>query len=202
MKKAELIFVISLALFLVISGVKDVRRDYDHLRESVVRIHILANSDSEEDQALKLEVRDEILSYTDQWLSECKSVSEARDILEGRMDEIQQIAAEKIRNCGYDYPAESELVNMRFDDRVYGNITMPEGNYDAVRVTIGEAAGHNWWCVMYPPLCIPAAGDELDIADYSGYFTEGEIDIMKNCSRYKVRLKCAELIDMFSGSEK
>jgi hypothetical protein len=79
------------------------------------------------------------------------------------------------------YTTKSEVVEMKFDDRVYDDITMPHGKYTAVRVTIGTASGHNWWCVMYPPLCIPASGGELNIDDYDMYFTEGEIDIMKNC---------------------
>lgn len=194
-KKAEIAFVAILVIYLAISGIRDFSSDYSHLQNNVVRIHILANSDSEEDQNLKLNVRDEILSYTNNWLSGCASAKQAREILGSKIDQINQIAQEKVSASGYSYTTQSGLVDMEFDDRTYGDITMPHGLYSAVRVTIGEAAGHNWWCVMYPPLCVPAASGVLNIDDYDEYFTDGEMDILKNCGKYKVKFRCVEMFN-------
>lgn len=193
MKKFEFIFIAVIFLYLAASGIKGFSNDYQDLQNDVVRIHILANSDTEQDQNLKLQVRDRILEYTSGWVSGCSSAAEAEEIFSARIDEINSIAQEMVHECGYEYTTSSEVIRMDFDDRVYGNITMPHGSYKAVRVKIGSAGGHNWWCVMYPPLCVPAAGAEVNIDDYSGYFTEGEIDIMKNCDKYQLKLKCAEI---------
>lgn len=197
MKKLEFIFVLALAVYLIISGldIEGFSKDYNSLQDNVVRIHILANSDEKYDQELKLAVRDRILEYTNGWLSGCSSADEAIAVLSTRIDEINNIAQAKVNECGYSYTTKSEVVEMKFDDRVYDDITMPHGKYTAVRVTIGTASGHNWWCVMYPPLCIPASGGELNIDDYDMYFTEGEIDIMKNCKDYEIKFRIAEVYD-------
>lgn len=193
MKKFEFIFVSLLAVYLFVSGVRAVSDDYASLQNDVIRIHILANSDSDEDQALKLQVRDRILECTDGWADECENADEAETIFASRIDEINSIAQQYVYDSGYSYLTSAEVVRMNFDDREYGNITMPEGNYRAVRITIGNAEGHNWWCVMYPPLCVPAAGGETDIDDFGDYFTDGEIDIMKNFGKYRIKLRCAEI---------
>ena len=95
---------------------------------------------------------------------------------------------------GFTYDVEAELVEMPFDERVYEDLTMPAGVYEALRITIGEAEGHNWWCVMYPPLCIPAAESVRSDADQAeAYFDQGEYDLLTNPRRYRARLKCAEV---------
>ncbi len=197
MKKLEFIFVIGLAVYLMISGldIEGFSKDYNDLQNDVVRIHILANSDRENDQTLKLSVRDRILEHTNGWLSGCEDKNSAVEVISSRIDEINGIAQQMVYECGYDYQTKTEVVEMEFDDRVYGDITMPRGSYTALRVTIGEAQGHNWWCVMYPPLCIPASGGSLDIDDYDMYFTEGEIDIMKNCNDYEIKFRISEIYD-------
>ena len=111
-----------------------------------------------------------------------------------KLNEINDIVLEVIHENGYNYTAQTQLVNMEFDTREYGDITMPAGKYDALRVTIGEAEGHNWWCVMYPPLCIPAAEKvESDEKTAEDYFDTEELDIMKNPEKYEVRFKCVEM---------
>lgn len=193
MKKAEFIFVAILVIYLGISGIRTFNNDYQELQNDVVRIHILANSDSDEDQVLKLKVRDKVLEYTNGWVENCSNADEAEQIFLARIDEINSIAQNTVDECGYGYMTSSEVTHMKFDNRKYGNITMPEGTYKAVRITIGSAEGHNWWCVMYPPLCIPASCGELDINDYNRYFTDGEIDIIENCNKYTIKLRCAEI---------
>ena len=99
-----------------------------------------------------------------------------------------------VQEQGFTYDVEAELVEMPFDERVYEDLTMPAGEYEALRITIGEAEGHNWWCVMYPPLCIPAAESVRSDADQAeAYFDQGEYDLLTNPRRYRARLKCAEV---------
>ena len=190
MKKLEFIFVLALAVYLIISGldIEGFSKDYNSLQDNVVRIHILANSDEKYDQELKLAVRNRILEYTNGWLSGCSSADEAIAVLSTRIDEINNIAQAKVNECGYSYTTKSEVVEMKFDDRVYDDITMPHGKYTAVRVTIGTASGHNWWCVMYPPLCIPVAVKVTESEEVKeDFFSEEEIEIMEKPKKFKVR---------------
>ena len=161
--------------------------EYNSLRDDVLRVHILANSDSEADQELKLEVRDAILDECSGLFGGVKSLDETEIIAIDNMDYIRSVAQKTVREKGYDYDVRCELVNMEFDSRVYDDITMPAGSYEALRITIGDAGGKNWWCVMYPPLCIPVAEENL-----CDYFSEEEIDMMKNPQKYEVKFKCAE----------
>lgn len=157
-------------------------------------MHILANSDTEYDQNLKLKVRDKLLENSNEIFGGCENLEEMKIRANEKLDEINDIVLDVIHANGYNYTAQTQLVNMEFDAREYGDITMPAGKYDALRVTIGEAEGHNWWCVMYPPLCIPAAEKvESDEQAAEDYFEAEELDIMKNPDKYEVRFKCVEL---------
>lgn len=158
----------------------------DELRGSVLRLHILAESDSEYDQNLKIKVRDRLLESD--IFSGAESLEEAEKLAEDRLPEIIDIAERTLRENGCYVPVTAELTDMDFDERVYGNITMPSGNYRALRIKIGSARGHNWWCVMYPPLCIPSACEVEENEDAEEvFFTEKEIDIMNRPEKYKVR---------------
>ncbi len=127
------------------------------ISREVVRLHILANSDSEEDQRLKLTVRDAVLRLcADIYPGSCTK-EEAESLLRKKLPQIEAEARRVVRECGYDYPVRGELVNMYFTTRTYGNVTLPAGKYDALRIEIGSGQGHNWWCVMFPPICVGAA---------------------------------------------
>ncbi|MDR1559419.1 MAG: stage II sporulation protein R [Clostridiales bacterium] len=123
------------------------------LARSVIRFHVLANSDSAEDQALKLEVRDAILSRLETELSASRSVDETRRIIESKLPMIESDAAAFIKDRGYNYPVKASLTKDFFPTKTYGDITFFPGEYEALRVVIGEGEGRNWWCVMFPPLC-------------------------------------------------
>lgn len=123
------------------------------IADSVFRLHILANSDSEEDQSLKLKVRDNILEYMKEISSDASSKEEIMTIMEENLDAFEGIALETINAEGYDYDVNLEIGNFDFPTKTYGDISLPAGMYDALRVEIGEAKGHNWWCVMFPTLC-------------------------------------------------
>lgn len=120
----------------------------------VFRFHILANSDSEEDQVLKLKVRDKVLEKTKILFDTANSKSDAEEFVKANLETIEKIAQNEVYKNGYNYPVKAEVVNMHFDTRYYESYTLPSGMYDALRITIGNAKGHNWWCVMYPSICI------------------------------------------------
>lgn len=119
----------------------------------VVRFHVLANSDSEADQALKLEVRDKILAEYGALLGECESKEESLAALEGAQQAISETALAAVRTAGYDYPVRVSLVREEFPLKQYDELTFPAGVYDALRIEIGAGAGQNWWCVCYPQMC-------------------------------------------------
>ena len=164
-------------------------RKLDELRGSVLRLHILANSDSDEDQRLKLKVRDELLGSG--LFSGAEELEDAERIALGKLSEIEETAERVLRSYGCDYTVTAELADTDFDERCYGGITMPAGRYRALRIKIGKAEGHNWWCVMYPPLCIPAAcGTEKVSEDRSAEeesFDEKELDILHKPKKYRIR---------------
>ncbi len=167
------------------------------IRDNTLRLHIIANSDSDEDQRLKLAVRDAILGeYSAELAGGDKSdamISAGR--LLGR---VEQTANEALRLNGSWQTAKAELVRMYFPTKKYGSVTMPAGVYDALRVRIGSASGKNWWCVMFPPLCLPAAMDEDELdAELEHQFGAEGLDAIKKADapRYRVRFALLELIE-------
>lgn len=127
--------------------------DYNDVKDSLIRFHVIANSDSEEDQNLKLKVKDKVIDYLYPYLSNSKSLEESREIINEKMNKVKEIAEETIKNNNYNYCVKVELSRENFPDKSYGNITLPQGNYEAFRIIIGSGQGKNWWCVMFPPLC-------------------------------------------------
>ena len=123
------------------------------LSNAVFRLHVLANSDSEEDQHLKIKVRDALLSYMNTLSSNCNTKEEAIQIANQHKNEFQTIAENIIVENGYNYPVQIKINNFYFPTKSYGDISLPAGYYDALRVEIGNAKGKNWWCVLYPSLC-------------------------------------------------
>ncbi|MBU7005601.1 stage II sporulation protein R [Phosphitispora fastidiosa] len=120
---------------------------------NLIRFHVIANSDSERDQALKRKVRDLIVREMTSEFSKAKNLDDARKIAQGHLEEIESIAAEEVKAWGEDYPVNVQLGNFDFPVKSYGDLTLPAGNYEAVRVVIGHGQGANWWCVLFPPLC-------------------------------------------------
>lgn len=122
-------------------------------RQNLIRLHIIANSDSATDQALKLAVRDEIIKRTSQMFRGAKSARSARDIVRENLRLIEMIGQAKVYAAGFDYPVRVQLGRYDFPAKTYGSLMLPPGKYQAVRVVIGEGKGKNWWCVLFPPLC-------------------------------------------------
>ena len=151
----KMIFILAFLLFLytglcAFSYAKSTSSD---IADSVFRLHVLANSDSSEDQALKYKVRDSLLDYMNSICSETTSKDEAISIASSHLDDFKKIAEDTIEANGYNYTVQVQIGNFEFPTKTYGDISLPAGYYDALRVNIGEAKGQNWWCVMFPPLC-------------------------------------------------
>ena len=174
-----------IALFVCFSGLAS---ESEAISDQVLRLHILANSDSDEDQALKLKVRDAILEEYDFGMVD--DLAEAEQYAYDHLDDITQTAQQVVYQEGYDYPVHAELVNMFFDTREYDDFTMPAGRYDALRITIGDAQGHNWWCVLYPPLCVPAAELEQELEET---LTEDQCDLIEDSPKYDIRFAVIDL---------
>ena len=159
----------------------------------VLRLHILANSDTAEDQELKLQVRDRILQGSAGLLDGVKGLEEAQERVEAAMPVLLEAAQDEISQRGYDYSVSMELASTAFNTRVYGDVTLPAGTYQALQVKIGEAEGKNWWCVLFPALCLPAAEDPAQLEDV---LTQGEMDIVAG-GGYQVRFKVLEWLEGF-----
>lgn len=123
------------------------------ISESILRLHVVANSDSEEDQAVKKEIRDDILVYMKDNMKNESSLAEAKSFINEHLGEIEKIAQSKLNQKGLPYGARAVLGDFNFPTKVYGDVAIPAGNYQALRVVLGEGSGANWWCVLFPPLC-------------------------------------------------
>ena len=163
----------------------------EEIRNDVFRLHVIANSDSEEDQALKLRVRDAVLEYTGELFFECRGKGESINRAESRLGEIKSLCCKTVRESGYTYPVDVYITKMYFGTRVYDSFTLPAGEYDTLRIVIGKGEGHNWWCVLFPALCLPGAtGDELRTV-----MNDNEADIVSSGEKYEIRFKFVEWIE-------
>lgn len=153
----EIAAVIGLCFAVLIGVIGSFSDRCEAVRQEVVRLHILANSDSAEDQALKLAVRDRLLAESELLTADAENHTDALAAYQAALPQIEQLAKETIVAAGRDDTVTAQMVRMRFDTRQYDDYTLPAGTYDAVQIRIGEAKGKNWWCVLYPPLCLSAA---------------------------------------------
>ncbi len=188
--KLAVIAALTLVFALFIENMSDFYFKCSEIRENTIRLHVIANSDSAADQELKLIVRDAIIdnfSAADSALDK----SQAEDIIKGNLSEIIAEAQEVVRSNGYEYTVGAELCTMYFDTKDYGSFTMPAGEYDALRIIIGSGSGRNWWCVMFPPLCLPASQENVNINEYFGDSSE----ILVKKPKYKVKFAIVELYE-------
>lgn len=165
MKRMELAMLIGLICAIFLGSTAAFAETCTDLQNRVVRLHILANSDGEADQALKLRVRDAVLEASGDLFSTPCTTEEAKALALGELPQLEAVGQAVVEEAGYDYPVRAELVEMYFSTRHYENFDLPAGEYTAVRMTIGSGAGRNWWCVLYPPMCVqvaqPAGSQEL-----------------------------------------
>ena len=166
------------------------------IRQRVVRLHVLANSDSETDQALKLKVRDAVVEAAAGLFDGAEDADQALNLAREKLPELEEVARQTVKAEGYDYPVKAKLVNMYFTTRSYeDSVTLPAGMYNALRITIGEAEGKNWWCVVFPPICVSAASGHKDLSDV---LDQEQEEIVTEPQKYEVRLKIVEIIESIS----
>lgn len=201
MKKKALFFFV-LAIFVLIFTAASYSRGFgEDLAGSVIRLHVLANSDSEEDQSLKLRVRDRILKDGRELFKNAKTEEEARRILSENTEFLTNSALDEIRCAGYAYPVAINIGKYNFPMKIYENYAFPSGEYEAVRVEIGRAEGQNWWCVMFPPLCfVDGTVDKKDAEEkLRAALTEEEFNIISSGGDVDLRFK---VVDVFQSSFK
>ncbi len=170
--KNAIVLAILIFTFLLFSAISYVRAISKDLSSSVFRLHVIANSDSKEDQDLKYKVRDALISYMNELCANTSSKSEAIIIANNHISDFKRIAHKVIKDNGFNYDVNVEIKNFEFPTKSYGDISLPSGYYDALRVKIGSASGQNWWCVMFPPLCF------VDVT--SGVVPEESKESLKN----------------------
>ncbi|MCM1363993.1 MAG: stage II sporulation protein R [Faecalibacterium sp.] len=173
----------------VILSMADFEGDCKNIRQEVLRLHVIANSDSFDDQLLKLKVRDCVLEEGKSIFGASQTKQSAESVIISNIELLRNAAQEEINRSGYDYSVSVEVGKSRFPTKTYGDVTLPAGEYDAVRVVIGEGSGKNWWCVMFPPLCLPAAGENVKLDDV---MSEDELKLVESDPKYEVRFWLVE----------
>lgn len=173
----------------------------DSISKQLIRFHVVANSDTTDDQLLKQKVRDEVIEFIEPLLSECETVEDTRYILEGSLPVIKEISQEVVEDWGKDYQVYVALDKANFPTKSYGDVVLPAGEYEACRIIIGEGKGENWWCVMYPPLCyldvatgvVPLEGKE----QLENGLNEEQYKLItdRDDKNYEVRFKLVESIN-------
>ncbi len=190
-QKIRLSIVIGIILSMVLSIV-GFASDCEDIRQSVLRLHVIAASDTDADQALKLKVRDAVLTAGADIFDGSVNVDNAVEKLTPRLHELESAAEKTVRENGCNYDVDVTLSREFFNTRTYEDITLPAGKYLAVRVVIDEGQGQNWWCVMFPSLCLSAARVHTDIDDV---LDEKGVRIVEKNPRYEPRFKIIELIE-------
>lgn len=192
MKKFKLFEISLLVGFLiaVIFSITSFAETCEEVRGDVLRLHVLANSDSEEDQQLKLKVRDALLKAGKNIFNGSVTRENAEEKIREEKEILIHTARKVIEENGFDYDVEICVTEEFFTTRTYENVTLPAGKYMAVRVLIGESKGKNWWCVMFPPLCIPAAQPDISL-----FFTEDEVKLVESDPRYEMRFRIVEIYE-------
>ena len=151
------ILVISTVIGLVCTFVLTNKTNADTLQQDIagkiLRFHVIANSDSEEDQSLKLKVKNAVVEYLNPYFNESMSLEESKEVINEHYDDIMLLCRHIITENGYDYEVNASITTCYFPIKSYGDVTLPAGDYEAFRIEIGSSEGKNWWCILYPPLC-------------------------------------------------
>lgn len=193
MKKWELALL--LGVLCALAAGAWLNREQEELADGIIRLHVIANSDSSADQALKLAVRDRVLAQAASLYPEGATVEEARQALESQLHVLAATGRAVVEEQGCDYPVSAQLTRCWFPTKEYGDFALPAGEYEALRVVIGEGAGQNWWCVAFPPLCLGAASESVDQAVQTGRFApEQAALIVGESGGYQLKFKGMELL--------
>jgi stage II sporulation protein R len=173
------------------------------IAEEIIRFHVRANSDSDSDQQLKLQVKDAVVTYLSPLLTDSQSTEESRRILSDHIEDITEVAKDTLRDLGSDDEVSVYFEKSYFPMKIYGDMTFPPGEYEAFRIDIGEACGKNWWCVLYPPLCFVDAGyavvPEESKETLKNVLTDEEYNVITN-TRYQYEFKLVDALKrIFKG---
>ena len=195
--------ILLLFLYTTINAISYVEAVSTDISDSVFRLHVIANSDSKEDQSLKYKVRDNLLKYMNNICRDCSSKQEAIDLVTEHQEEFKQFALDTIKKEGYSYNVKINIGNFEFPTKQYGDISLPAGYYDALRVEIGEAKGRNWWCVMFPSLCFIDVSSgivpEESKEELQNVLSDEEYSIISDNSDNGIKLKF-KLIEFFANN--
>ena len=202
LKPFEIALIVGLIAAVLIGGAN---AQSQKLSDTIIRLHVVANSDSEEDQALKLEVRDCVLEMT-AILNMGNNAQQAQTVIKANLDEIETAVQKMVHEKGYDYPVKVSLGVEDFDTRVYDTFSLPAGSYTSLRVTIGEGAGKNWWCVVFPPICMASCSEELTAQAMAVGLDDGDVALITGDNQvYVLKFKLMELVQsvkmMYNKSE-
>lgn len=188
-KKIELSILLALVFTITLSCL-DFEFTGNNIRNSIFRLHILANSDSEYDQNLKIKVRDRLIKEGFEIFGESKNLYQTITLANENLNLFEKIAEDELLKNDCKLNVQAKVEKSRFNIRTYGDTTLPAGEYYALQIKIGKATGHNWWCVMYPSLCLPASGQKIeDVLD------ENDSEIVKNKDKYIVKFKVCEWLE-------
>ena len=198
-KKYFIIFIL-LFLYVMLYSFSYANNVVSDLSNSLFRLHVIANSNSKEDQNLKYLVRDELISYMNTLCSNVSSKEQAITIANEHLDDFQKIANDVISQNGFNYSARVQIGNFAFPTKTYGDISLPAGYYDALKVELGKAEGKNWWCVMFPSLCFVDINNGIVPEEskeelQSSLLEEDYNLISSNNSEYKLKFKIVELFE-------
>lgn len=192
MNKTLKIFVpLFLVFVFVFSYIAPFIETSENISDQVFRLHILANSDSAEDQQLKLKVRDEILKKGETVFASSNSLEETIELCKNNIALFQQTAEQCLKDNGSDYEVKVYVDKEYFNTREYDEITLPSGIYNALKIEIGQGKGHNWWCVMFPAICLSSVTDD----ELNKYLSEDEQKLVNSESKYEVRFKIVEIYE-------
>ncbi|MEE1065494.1 MAG: stage II sporulation protein R [Acutalibacteraceae bacterium] len=192
-RKIELSLTIGIVTSIIFSVISFAQTS-EHIRESVLRLHVIANSDVSVDQNLKLAVRDAIINESEEIFDGTVTVDNAVEKITPEINNIKEIAERVVENYGFDYNVDVSIDEEYFETRTYETVTLPAGKYLSLIVRIGEGKGKNWWCVMFPPMCVSAA-DEEDVLKTT--LSEKEIKLVNSKPEYEPRFKIIELYEKF-----
>lgn len=176
----------------ILSSICSFAKTSEEIRSDVLRLHVIANSDTSVDQNLKLRLRDYILQEGKDIFNGSINVENAVEKIEPVLPELEKSAKAFVNRAGFDYDVKISLSNEYFTTRTYETVTLPAGKYLALRVVIGSGDGHNWWCVMFPPMCVPAADKKDEIENV---FSEKEIKLVESKPKYEPRFKVVEIYE-------
>lgn len=196
LKRWEVALLTGVAVALLMGAYLD--REQAALADSVIRLHVIANSDSESDQELKYQVRDRILTEAAALYQPGDGLQQVRRSIEDNLPLLARAGREVVEEQGYDYPVFARLERTWFPTKKYTDFALPAGNYTALRIVVGEGKGENWWCVAFPPLCLGSVSETVDEAAAAGNFTPEQVALITGESGgYVVKFKAMELWEEF-----